>query len=165
MNSTTTAVSRELLKELDGLLTGFWLTDLSNFAALFYDRVPDLNWIGFYLSDGERLRLGPFHGKIACTDIEFSKGVCGASFSQKKTIAVDDVHKFPGHIACDAASESELVIPLNVNGELVGVLDIDSPKKARFKSQDVELFEQAAALLTKRISYFPSFHESSVRER
>ena len=157
--------AKELLKELDSLLTGFWLTDLANFAAHFYASVPNINWIGFYLSDGERLRLGPFNGKVACTEIEFTRGVCGAAYTQEKTMVVDDVHKFPGHIACDAASESELVIPLHVNGELVGVLDVDSPMKSRFKEADIRMFTEAAEILTKKLTYFPSFHESSVRER
>lgn len=153
--------SDELIKELDGLLTGFWLTDLANFCAHFYAGVGDINWIGFYLTDGERLRLGPFNGKVACTEIPFDKGVCGASFSRDEVMVVDDVHTFAGHIACDSASLSELVIPLHVNGELCGVLDIDSPSRARFSSAEVELFTRALSILTGRLSYFPSFHESS----
>jgi L-methionine (R)-S-oxide reductase len=153
--------SKELLKELDGLLTGFWLTDLSNFSAHFFAGVPDINWIGFYLTDGERLRLGPFAGKIACTEIEFDRGICGAAFTKDEVMNVPDVHKFPGHIACDSASRSELVLPFDVNGELCGVLDIDSPLVDRFSQRDVELFTKALEVLTRRINYFPSFHESS----
>ena len=152
---------KELLKELDAILTGFWLTDLANFSAHFYANVPDVNWIGFYLSDGERLRLGPFHGKVACTEIDFDRGVCGAAFSKREIMNVPDVHKFKGHIACDSASRSELVIPFEVNGDLCGVLDIDSPIENRFSEKEVELFTKAVELLAKRISYFPSFHESA----
>lgn len=153
--------AKELLKELDSLLTGFWLTDLANFTAHFYQNIPNINWIGFYLTDGERLRLGPFQGKVACTEIDFDRGVCGAAFSKDEVMNVPDVHKFAGHIACDSASRSELVIPFDVNGELCGVLDIDSPLEARFTDKDVELFTKAIEVLAKRINYFPSFHESS----
>lgn len=153
--------NKELLKELDSILTGFWLTDLANFAAHFHANVPNINWIGFYLSDGVRLRLGPFHGKVACTEIDFNRGVCGAAFSKPEIMNVPDVHKFEGHIACDASSKSELVIPFEVNGDLCGVLDIDSPIENRFSEKEVELFTKAVEILANRISYFPSFHESS----
>jgi L-methionine (R)-S-oxide reductase len=140
-----------LLAQLEALLTGFWLTDLSNFAAFFFHEIKDINWIGFYLTDGERLRLGPFAGKPACVDIAFNRGVCGAAFTQQKLMIVDDVHEFPGHIACDAASNSELVIPFYVNGNLVGVLDVDSPLKKRFTKQEAELFSAALSLLAGKI--------------
>ncbi len=152
---------KELLKELDSLLTGFWLTDLANFTAHFHANVPNINWIGFYLTDGERLRLGPFHGKVACTEIDFDRGVCGAAFTKHEVMNIPDVHKFPGHIACDSTSKSELVIPFEVNGDLCGVLDIDSPTEGRFTASEVELFAKAIEILAKRINYFPSFHESS----
>lgn len=155
------ASNKELLKELDGVLTGFWLTDLANFCAHFFAGVKDINWIGFYLTDGERLRLGPFAGRVACTEIDFTRGVCGEAFSNDQLMKVDDVSTFANHIVCDANSKSELVIPFHVNGELCGVLDIDAPVKARFTDKEVALFTEALNMLAARISYFPSFHESS----
>lgn len=122
--------------ELDALLTGHWFTDLANFSAFLFHELPDLNWAGFYLSDGHQLILGPFAGKPACTTIRFDRGVCGASFSKSEALLVDDVHEFPGHIACDAASNSEMVLPVIVENECVGVLDLDSPSRARFKNED-----------------------------
>ncbi len=140
-----------ILRELEALLTGFWLTDLANFSAFFFHEIRDINWIGFYFSDGERLRLGPFAGKPACVEIAFTRGVCGAAFTDRKIMIVADVHEFPGHITCDAASNSELVIPFFVNGKLVGVLDVDSPLKKRFSSDDATLFRDALSLLAAKI--------------
>jgi L-methionine (R)-S-oxide reductase len=122
--------------ELEAYLTGHWLTDLANFSAFVFAKVPNLNWAGFYLDNGQKLTLGPFVGKPACTEIRYDRGVCGAAFTQKKPLLVDDVHEFPGHIACDSASRSELVIPIIVNGSVLGVLDLDSPSLARFSSAD-----------------------------
>lgn len=139
--------SQEILNELKGLMTGFWLTDLANFSAHLYHSVQDLNWIGFYLSDGKKLRLGPFAGKPACVEIEFDRGVCGKAYRERQTLRVDDVHAFPGHITCDPASRSELVIPFYVQGKLVGVLDIDSPKPARFSEADAVFFQEAIQVL------------------
>jgi L-methionine (R)-S-oxide reductase len=144
-----------LIAELDALLTGYWLTDLANFAAFFFHEVQDINWIGFYLNDGKKLRLGPFAGKPACVEIAFDRGVCGAAFSQRKMMVVDDVHSFKGHITCDAASNSELVFPLVINGKLVGVLDIDSPLKSRFGAAEVELFRSALATLSNKVTEIP----------
>lgn len=140
------------LPELEALLTGFWLTDLSNFSAFLFQEMPDLNWVGFYLNDGTKLRLGPFQGKPACTEIPFTKGVCGASFTQGQSLIVSDVHEFPGHIACDAASRSELVIPLFLEESCVGVLDIDSPRISRFSEADREGMEKAVAILMRKLS-------------
>ncbi|TKC15816.1 GAF domain-containing protein [Robertmurraya kyonggiensis] len=118
------------------------IANLSNASALlnqFFDRV---NWVGFYLTEGNELVLGPFQGLPACVRIPYGKGVCGTSASEKKTLRVEDVHQFPGHIACDAASQSEIVVPIIKNGEVIGVLDIDSPEKNRFDEIDQENLEK-----------------------
>ena len=127
------------------------IANLANTAALipmFFDRI---NWAGFYLFDEKELVLGPFWGKPACVRIPLGKGVCGAAAAARETIIVDDVHKFPGHIACDSASMSEIVVPMVKNGRLIGVLDIDSPEPARFSQKDKELFEVLAKILTDNI--------------
>ena len=112
------------------------ITALSNLSALLNERLDNINWVGFYLYDGGRLILGPFQGKIACTVIEMGKGVCGTAAQSGKTVVVPDVHLFEGHIACDSASNSEIVVPIFKNGELYGVLDIDSPITERFTEDD-----------------------------
>lgn len=145
----------ELLKELEALLMGFWLTDLANFSAFFFQHTKDINWLGFYLSDGKLLRLGPFAGKPACVEIAFNRGVCGAAFNQKKILIVDDVHQFPGHIACDSASQSELVLPLLIADQLVGVLDIDSPLKSRFSQKEADFFSEALKILSTKCRDLP----------
>ena len=127
---------QDALPELQAQLTGHWLTDCANFAAFVMDRVPNLNWAGFYLDDGKKLILGPFVGKPACTEIAYTRGVCGAAFTKRETLLVPDVHEFPGHIACDSASRSEMVLPLMVGGECYGVLDLDAPTLARFTEED-----------------------------
>lgn len=133
-----------LRKQLVALLEGEpnQIANLSNASALlnqFFDRV---NWVGFYLSEGNELVLGPFQGLPACVRIPFGRGVCGTSAMEKKTLRVEDVHQFPGHIACDAASQSEIVVPIIKNGEVIGVLDIDSPEKGRFDEIDQENLEE-----------------------
>lgn len=122
---------------------------LSNAAALIYDNVGDLNWAGFYLMDKGSLLLGPFQGKVACIRIAVGKGVCGTAVAEDATQLVYDVHEFPGHIACDSASNSEVVVPLHSNGRIVGVLDIDSPKVGRFSEEDKEGFEIVAKAIEK----------------
>jgi len=112
------------------------LAAASNFVALLYNALEDVNWLGIYVLRGEELVLGPFQGKPACVHIVLGDGVCGAAASSLETQRVEDVHAFPGHIVCDADSRSELVVPLIVNDELVGVLDIDSPSLARFSEAD-----------------------------
>lgn len=112
------------------------ITLYANFSALIYDSLENLNWAGFYLMRDGELRLGPFQGKVACTRIPVGKGVCGTAVEKKEIIRVEDVHLFPGHIACDSASESEIVLPICKNGEVIGVLDIDSPIKNRFSEED-----------------------------
>ncbi len=112
------------------------IANLANISALLFQELEDINWAGFYLDDGNELVLGPFQGKPACVRIPYQRGVCGSAFSHIRVERVEDVHEFEGHIACDAASNSEIVLPLHVEGKLVGVLDIDSPKKARFDKDD-----------------------------
>ncbi|WP_449621499.1 GAF domain-containing protein [Robertmurraya sp. Marseille-Q9965] len=127
------------------------IANLSNASALlnqFFDRV---NWVGFYLTEGNELVLGPFQGLPACVRIPYGKGVCGTSASEKKTLRVEDVHQFPGHIACDAASQSEIVVPIIKNGEVIGVLDIDSPEKNRFDEIDQENLEEFVRELVRFI--------------
>jgi len=120
------------------------IANLANASALIYERLEDLNWAGFYLMEGGKLVLGPFQGKPACIEIEVGKGVCGTAVREGKSQLVPDVHLFPGHIACDSASNSELVVPLFVGGEIVGVLDLDSPWPGRFTEEDRAGLELAA---------------------
>lgn len=117
------------------------LAATSNFVALLYNALEDVNWLGVYVRRGEHLVLGPFQGKPACVHIKLGDGVCGTAAATRSTQRVDDVHSFPGHIVCDADSRSELVVPMVVNGELIGVLDIDSPSIARFDAADQEGIE------------------------
>ena len=114
---------------------------LSNASALIYENMEDLNWAGFYLVKDGELLLGPFQGKVACVRIAKGKGVCGTAYETDQTQRVEDVHRFPGHIACDSASNSEIVIPIHSNGEVVAVLDIDSPSLNRFSLEDQEGLE------------------------
>ena len=128
------------------------ITSLSNAAAFLYNVVERINWAGFYLYDGSKLVLGPFGGKPACTSIELGKGVCGTSARNLKTIIVDDVETFPGHIVCDSESRSEIVIPLIAsNGKLIGVLDIDSPEVSRFGEEDKIGLEKIAEIVTQAV--------------
>ncbi len=120
------------------------ISNLANASALLYGGLSDLNWAGFYILSGSILELGPFQGKPACTVIEMGKGVCGTAAVSGSTVRVDDVHQFPGHIACDSASNSEIVIPLHAGGRLIGVLDIDSPLFSRFDDFDKEGLEAFA---------------------
>lgn len=118
--------------------------NLANTSALLFETLPNLNWAGFYRMEGGALVLGPFQGKPACIRIAVGKGVCGSAVQKGRTIRVEDVHAFPGHIACDGASNSEIVIPLRKNGEIWGVLDIDSPLVGRFTQEDQQGLEAAA---------------------
>ena len=112
------------------------IANLSNAAALLYNTLPDLNWAGFYLMESGLLVLGPFQGKPACIEIQVGRGVCGTAAAEDRTQLVYDVHQFPGHIACDSASNSEIVVPIHGDGRIVGVLDIDSPRVGRFTEED-----------------------------
>ncbi|MDD2494596.1 MAG: GAF domain-containing protein [Tissierellia bacterium] len=130
-----------------------WLANLSNSAALLWMLMEDINWAGFYLYKNNELVLGPFHGKVACTRIKIGKGVCGSAAEQRKTQLVKNVHEFPGHIACDSESNSEIVIPIMKNDKLIGVLDIDSPKLNRFDDQDEKYLEEFVKILEKYIEF------------
>ena len=123
-----------------------FIANAAQFSAFLYHQVGDLNWAGFYLNRNGQLVLGPFQGQVACVRIPFGKGVCGAAAATGKTQRVEDVHAFPGHIACDSASNSELVIPLVKEGRLIGVLDLDSPKLGRFSEADQVGLERLAAI-------------------
>ncbi len=139
----------EILRELEALVHGDpdGIACLANAASLLWLHVPEINWVGFYLRRGDDLVLGPFQGKPACTRIGPGRGVCGASFAADQALVVDDVLSFPGHIACDAASRSEIVVPLRAQGRPIGVLDCDAPLPARFSAQDRDFFERAAAIV------------------
>jgi GAF domain-containing protein len=138
----------DLVLQARGIFEGErdWLANAANLSALIFNGLEDLNWSGFYFLRGDELVLGPFQGKPACVRIALGKGVCGTSAAQRKTIVVEDVEKFPGHIACDAASQSEIVVPLIVNGKLIGVLDIDAPLASRFDDEDRRGIEKLAEL-------------------
>ena len=142
-----------LSKQLDALLTGETnkIANLSNASSLLNQFLERVNWVGFYLMEEGELVLGPFQGLPACVRIPVGKGVCGTAVSEKKTMLIKDVHEFPGHIACDAASRSEVVIPLVQNGEVIGVLDIDSPELSRFNDEDQEGLELFTEVLLKHI--------------
>ena len=126
-----------------------FIANAAQFSAFLYNQVEDLNWAGFYINRNEELVLGPFQGQIACVRIPFGRGVCGAAAASLQTQRVEDVHAFPGHIACDSASNSELVVPLVKDGRLIGVLDLDSPKLARFGTNDQAGIEQLAAIFLR----------------
>ncbi len=126
------------------------LANHSQFAALIFNALPDLNWAGFYLAHGEELVLGPFQGKVACVRIPFDRGVCGAAARTRAVQIVKDVHAFPGHIACDSASRSELVVPILVNGQLLGVFDLDSPIEGRFDPIDAQGISRLLETLVER---------------
>jgi len=143
------AFYKELATQLKALLEGEGdsIANAANTAALIYQMVPDLNWAGFYfLASDDELVLGPFQGKPACVRIPWGQGVCGSAAARRESVVVPDVHEFPGHIACDAASRSELVVPLIEAGEVLGVLDLDSPLLARFDEVDQEGCEGLVAL-------------------
>ena len=127
------------------------IANLSNAAALLNQFLDEINWVGFYLYEEDQLILGPFQGLPACVRIPMGKGVCGTSAATEKTLRIEDVHQFPGHIACDAASRSEIVIPLMKDGKLLGVLDIDSPITDRFDEMDQQGLEKFAVILSNHL--------------
>jgi L-methionine (R)-S-oxide reductase len=127
------------------------IANLANASALLGHFLPDVNWSGFYLYDGTELVLGPFQGLPACIRIPLGRGVCGTAAAERRTLVIDDVHAFPGHIACDAASNSEIVIPLIKNEELIGVLDVDSPLKGRFDHEDRVFLEEFTSILVSSL--------------
>ncbi len=141
--------------ELDGLLKGErdLVANAANTSALLFDALPNINWVGFYfLRANDELIVGPFQGKPACVRIPLGKGVCGTAAAARKTLVVPDVHEFPGHIACDAASQSEIVIPLMKEDVLLGVLDIDSPVIGRFDESDRRGLERLTAIFIRSLS-------------
>lgn len=156
--TTKPALYTELVEAADALTAGETdpIANMANVAALLWQFLPDLNWAGFYRLVGDELVLGPFQGKPACIRISLDKGVCGAAAATRETQCVEDVHAFPGHIACDAASRSELVVPVidggRENGRLVGVIDLDSPLPARFDADDAAGIEALAGRIAARIS-------------
>ncbi|MEO5640841.1 MAG: GAF domain-containing protein [Sphingomicrobium sp.] len=147
------AFYRDLAAALEALVAGEpdAIANMANAAALIFESVPDLNWAGFYRNVGGELVLGPFQGRAACIRIPFGKGVCGTAAASQQVQRVDDVHAFPGHIACDAASVSELVVPIVRDGHLLAVLDLDSPDLARFDAEDEAGLVAIAAILARAI--------------
>ena len=144
---------RDIAASLDSLLAGEpdAIANMANTAALIWESVPGLNWAGFYRNVGGELVLGPFQGRAACIRIPFGTGVCGTAAATRQVQRVDDVHAFPGHIACDAASVSELVLPIERDGDLIAVLDLDSPHAARFDAEDEAGFVAIAAILARAL--------------
>jgi GAF domain-containing protein len=142
---------RDLASALEGLVSGEPdpVANMANAAALIWETLPDLNWAGFYRNVGGELVLGPFQGRPACIRIKFGEGVCGAAAATLRVQRVEDVNAFPGHIACDSASASELVVPIVRGGELIGVLDLDSPKVGRFTDEDEAGVAKLGEILSK----------------
>ena len=128
-----------------------FIANLANISALIFEMLQDINWAGFYLRKGDKLVLGPFQGKTACIEIPFGKGVCGTAFAEDRTVLVEDVHCFEGHIACDSASNSEIVIPIHRNKEVIGVLDIDSTSFGRFSREDADGLERLVKVLEEKV--------------
>ena len=142
-----------LCAQVEALIQGVphRIANLANVSAAVYQAMEGLNWAGFYLLEGEKLILGPFQGKPACIEIPLGRGVCGTAAKEGRTVVVPDVHQFPGHIACDCASNSEIVVPIYQNGKLFGVLDIDSPHLERFSQADKEGLEALVKLLEQEL--------------
>ena len=142
---------RDLASAVQGLVTGEPdpIANMANAAAVIFETLPDVNWVGFYRNVAGELVLGPFQGRPACIRIPFGSGVCGVAAATRQVQRVDDVNAFPGHIACDSASNSEIVVPLIRDGELVGVLDIDSPKAGRFSEEDEAGVVKLGEILSK----------------
>jgi GAF domain-containing protein len=143
----------ELKQEASGLLESPWLMNTANLSALIHQHLPEINWVGFYFLKNDELQLGPFQGLPACTRIKLGKGVCGTAAQKKEIIIVEDVDKFPGHIACDAASRSEIVLPIIKNGKVLGVLDIDSPAVSRFTPEDANGLTQVLEVLIEKTDF------------
>ena len=146
---------RTMISQAESLLDAepWYVAVFSNVSALIMNTLPDLNWAGFYLLKGDRLVVGPFQGKPACVSIGAGKGVCGTAAARKETVVVPDVHQFPGHIACDSASESEIVIPVMEAGRVRAVLDIDSTVKGRFSGEDREGLEELVRRIAERVKW------------
>lgn len=149
---TEYALLKEQIKEF-GETDPWFLPFLSNAAAALYRSLPDVSWAGFYLMHEGRLVLGPFQGNPACIHIAVGKGVCGTAVLERRIVRVEDVHRFPGHIACDSQSRSEIVLPLERDGEIFGVLDIDSPRLNRFSEEDETGLREIAELIREMIRF------------
>jgi len=147
------ALYRDLAQALEALVEGESdsVANMANAAALIWESLPDLNWAGFYRNVGGELVVGPFQGRPACIRIAFGEGVCGAAAETRQVQRVEDVHAFPGHIACDSASNSEIVVPIERDGELIAVLDLDSPRRARFTEEDEAGCVALAEILARAI--------------
>jgi len=143
-----------LIQQVDGLLHGEsdLIANAANLSSLLYHSLEQVNWIGFYFLKNNELVLGPFQGQIACTRIPIGQGVCGTAFEQNQTLCIEDVNAFKGHIACDSASASEIVIPLTIAGKIIGVLDVDSPILNRFDENDQMGLETIAGIFCKKVS-------------
>jgi len=143
----------ELVQQAEGLMSGqrHRIANAANLSALIFEALPDINWAGFYFLEGDELIVGPFQGRPACVRIPLGKGVCGTAAATRSTQRVEDVYCFDGHIACDPASRSEVVVPLLLDGQLIGVLDIDSPVKGRFSAEDQAGLEALAAAYTRSV--------------
>jgi len=152
MTAAKSDLYRDLGRQLAALIKGESdrVANAANTAALIYHGLPDLNWAGFYFTRGDELVLGPFQGRPACVRIPWGNGVCGTAAARGETVLVPDVHVFPGHIACDPVSQSELVVPLIEDGRVTGVLDLDSPRLARFDADDQAGCERLVAVLLGR---------------
>lgn len=142
-----------LLEQAEALIDGvaYPVANYANLSALLYQILPAINWAGFYLIENGKLVLGPFQGKPACIEIEIGRGVCGTAVAEDATVIVKNVHECPGHIACDGASMSEIVIPIHLNGKIIGVLDIDSPVEGRFSKTDQLGLEAVVRLIEKNL--------------
>jgi GAF domain-containing protein len=151
-----------LQSQLRSLLEGErdFIANAANFASLLYHSLPDLNWAGFYLLRGVELVLGPFQGRPACVRIAMGQGVCGTAAKQRQTILVDNVHDFPGHIACDSASNSEIVVPLIKDEQLIGVLDLDSPSLGRFDEEDAKGLNELVEIFKAKSDNFRNVSSS-----
>ena len=155
-----------LLEQADALTDGIDhpMASLANIAALLGQGLPDINWVGFYLMDDGSLLLGPFYGLPACIRIPLSRGVCGAAARTDSVQRIADVHAFPGHIACDSASNSEIVLPIHAQGRVVGVLDIDSPLLSRFDETDERCLQQLVHLLELRCDFGQTAYRTGIAE-
>ena len=144
---------RPLAKQAEALMENvpYLTANLANISALVYGSFADINWAGFYILENDRLILGPFQGKPACVTVPLGEGVCGTAALENRTLVVEDVHKFAGHIACDSASESEIVLPIHNRGKVWGVLDIDSPIKNRFMQEDKMVLEELIEVLENKL--------------
>ena len=154
----TTTSKRELYDQLAAQLSSLLagerdlISNAANFSSLIFHSLPDLNWAGFYFAKDDELVLGPFQGQPACVRIKIGQGVCGAGAAKCDTMVVPNVHEFPGHIACDSASNSEIVVPLMKDGRMIGVLDLDSPKLSRFDREDAAGLEQLVKILLSSVT-------------